>query len=347
MTLNTEIMVIVPQLAESVLFITLDSCRYDTFIDTQAPNLKSIGKVYKAMAPSYFTYASHQAMFVGFTPGIAEEYQSFLNPKYGKIFRMAGSAAFSRNSGDYFSLRGKNIIDGFKRQGFLTIGSGAVAWFNPATETGQNLTKDFDDFYYPGDTYSLDRQLDWISKYLQDSEQKVFVFLNIGETHTPYYHKGASWDKDYNPCIPFGENNSASECRKRQRTCLEYVDSCLKTLLDAFADSTIFFCADHGDCWGEDGLWEHGFHHQKVLQVPLIFKLGAKLAPNEDPNDAISEYLSPIAKLEQKLRAYEQELSCCRQELQETQAKIQGMKTSKFWKLRNFWFKVKALLGFR
>jgi arylsulfatase A-like enzyme len=51
------------------------------------------------------------------------------------------------------------------------------------------------------------------------------------------------------------------------------VDLCLKPLLSAFKDSTIVICADHGDCWGEDGLWEHGFHHQKVLEVPLIFKL--------------------------------------------------------------------------
>lgn len=261
------------QKKQSILFITLDSCRYDTFVRAKAINLKATGKLYKAMAPGYFTYASHQAMFVGFTPGIANQSKAFINPKYGKIFRMVGSAAFNK-TGDHFALEGHNIIEGFKRQGFLTIGSGAVGWFNPETETAKALIQDFDAFYYPGDTYSLEKQLEWINPYLQNPEQQVFVFLNIGETHTPYYYKGADWNPDYNPCIPFSENNDADECRKRQLACLEYVDSLLEPLLNAFKDSTMFVCADHGDCWGEDGLWEHGFHHEKVLEVPLIFKLG-------------------------------------------------------------------------
>lgn len=263
------------QQRESILFITLDSCRYDTFVTAKASNLKAVGKLYQAMAPSYFTYASHQAMFVGFTPGIAQPQEAFVNPKYAKIFRMIDSAASITNTGDFFALKGKNIIEGFKRQGFLTIGSGAVGWFNPETETGQTLSQDFDHFFYPGNTYSLEKQLAWIYPYLRDSEQKIFVFLNIGETHIPYYFNGAEWSPDDNPCIPFATNNNKNECRLRQLACLEYVDSMLKPLLTAFNHSNIFICADHGDCWGEDGLWEHGFHHEKVLEVPLIFKLAA------------------------------------------------------------------------
>ena len=38
----------------------------------------------------------------------------------------------------------------------------------------------------------------------------------------------------------------------------------------------VIVCADHGDCWGEDGLWEHGVSHEKTLEVPLLFRL----APN-------------------------------------------------------------------
>jgi len=30
-----------------------------------------------------------------------------------------------------------------------------------------------------------------------------------------------------------------------------------------------------GDCRGEDGKWEHGIHHEKVLEVPLLFRLAA------------------------------------------------------------------------
>ena len=34
-------------------------------------------------------------------------------------------------------------------------------------------------------------------------EQPLLLFLNVGETHVPYWHKGAPWDRDDNPCVPF------------------------------------------------------------------------------------------------------------------------------------------------
>ena len=75
---------------ESVLFITLDSCRYDTFINAKIPNLRAVGPIYRCMAPGNFTYSSHAAMFMGFTPGVAEASESFVNPLFGKIFKMRG-----------------------------------------------------------------------------------------------------------------------------------------------------------------------------------------------------------------------------------------------------------------
>jgi sulfatase-like protein len=257
----------------SILFITLDSCRYDTFQEAQIPHLKSIGKLYRAMAPGNFTFSSHAAMFVGFTPGVAEQAEPFVNPKFAKIFKMAHGGFASKREA-FMILEGANIIEGLKRLDYFTLGSGAVNWFNPQTETGRYLSRDFDHFYFPGNYFLLKKQLAWISDNLRHSKQPVFVFLNIGETHVPYYYEGAPWNPDDNPCIPFSETNNVYECRRRQITCLEYVDSLLAPLLEAFRDGTIIICADHGDCWGEDGLWEHGIYHKKVLEVPLLFKLG-------------------------------------------------------------------------
>jgi len=265
------------QSEKSVLLITLDSCRYDTFLDADIPHLKGVGKLYRAMAPGNFTYSSHAAMFVGFTPGVAERAEPFINPKYGKIFKIVG-AGFPGKGTEHMVLEGRNIIDGFKRQGYLTIGSGAVGWLIPQTETGQLLSKDFDKFYYPGNTYSLARQIAWIEDALVDLKTAVFVFLNIGETHVPYYYEGAPWSFEDNPCVPFSQKNNAEECRRRQRACLEFVDRLLAPLLDAFRQGTTVICSDHGDCWGEDGLWEHGIHHEKVLEVPLIFRLNRQSA---------------------------------------------------------------------
>ena len=41
----------------SILFITLDSCRYDTFEGADVPNMRSVGPVHKAKAPGNFTFA--------------------------------------------------------------------------------------------------------------------------------------------------------------------------------------------------------------------------------------------------------------------------------------------------
>lgn len=261
----------VPQ--DSMLLITLDSCRYDTFVEATAPTLKSLGEVHRAMAPSYFTYGSHAAMFVGFTPGVAEVEQPFLNPKYGKIFRVVGPD-FPGKSREHVVLKGRNIIDGFRRNGFLTVGTGAVRWFDPASDTGKILSQDFKRFFYPGNTWSISRQVAWLLEQINGAVgRSVFAFLNVGETHVPYYHEGAPWDRRYNPCVPFSSDNDATECRRRQLRCLEYCDGLLGPLLSAFSEASVVVCGDHGDCWGEDGLWAHGISHPKVLEVPLLFRI--------------------------------------------------------------------------
>jgi hypothetical protein len=238
--------------------------------------MKSIGTLHKAKSPSYFTFGSHSAMFVGFTPGISCKQESFLNPKYGKIFKMV-NAGFAGKGTEHIVLEGENIIQGFNNLNYTTIGSGGVGWFDPNTDTGKVLGKDFQFFNYPGNSFSLGKQIEWINKKIQENNEKpLFVFLNIGETHVPYYFLDAPWDKNYNPCVPFSDKNDADECKKRQTKCLEFVDMKISSLLEQFSESNIVICADHGDCWGEDGLWEHGIFHDKVFEVPLIFKLNSK-----------------------------------------------------------------------
>jgi len=259
------------QHVQSILFVTLDSCRFDAFIQANLPNLRSIGPLHRAMAPSYFTYGSHAAMFMGFTPGVAEVAMPHVNPKFAKFFKLVG-AGHAEKGGEFKSLEGRSVIDGLRRAGYLTVGAGAVGWFNPSSFAGRQLTRDFDRFFYGGGTSSLPRQLSWLGGEL-DPDRPVFAFVNVGETHVPYVFEGAPWDASWNPCVPFGQANDAAECRRRQVACLEYVDRTLEPLLAAFRESSVIVCADHGDCWGEDGLWEHGIHHPKVLEVPLLYHL--------------------------------------------------------------------------
>ncbi|ARN81109.1 hypothetical protein [Methylocystis bryophila] len=258
---------------DSVLFVTLDSCRFDTFLAASAPNMKAIAPLHKASAPSHFTFGSHAAMFVGFTPSIGGCGEPFLDNKFAKIFKLAGGG-YSGNKPE-FDLTGTNVIAGFRRLGYTTIGSGAVGWFDPQTETGRNLTCDFEHYFYVGTDGA--KQIAWMRQRIEAANDKpVFCFLNLGETHVPYWHKGASWSRNDNPCQPYGKTNRADDCRLRQRLCCEYIDREIKDLLEPFFGATILICADHGDCWGEDNLWEHGVSHSMTLTVPLIVRIRGK-----------------------------------------------------------------------
>ena len=258
---------------QSVLFVTIDSCRYDTMAAGEAPNLRDIGALYRAQAPSYFTYGSHAAMFMGFTPGIAAARRPIVNPKFAKLFRLAGPGSSSRSE-DGFTLTGRTIVDGFRRAGYATIGTGAVDWFDTGTEPGRILSADFEQFRYFGNFHFLASQLAWIDQMLEaERERPCFVFLNVGETHIPYWHEGASWSAEDNPCLPFQSADRSADCRARQLACLAYVDRLVGPLLARFREATTLVCGDHGDCWGEDGLWAHGFAHPMTLTVPLMVRL--------------------------------------------------------------------------
>lgn len=266
----------------SVLFITLDSCRYDTAVAASAPNIKGLGALHRVFAPGTFTYSSHAAMFMGFTPGEPLRRQPYVNPKYAKIFRLSGGGS-SGPAQPYITLSGRSIVHGFRRRGYAAYGTGAVAWFDPYRPTSRVLTRDFHRFFFPGNTYSIGRQMAFIDRVVEAETRPVFLFMNVGETHVPYYFNGAPWDRLPSPCVPFGEGNDASECRRRQVACLEFVDRALGPLLDRFRHANTVLCADHGDAWGEDGMWEHGIHHPKVLEVPLILRLNGSGAPDDEP----------------------------------------------------------------
>ena len=301
-------------MTDDILFVTLDSCRFDTFekaFDSGlVPNIASIGPLHKAFSPSYFTYGSHAAFWMGFTPGVVGCESPFLNPKAGKLFRLTYSGFIKNKNDQGLLLQGKNIIDGLRNSGYSAIGTGSVEWFNTSTDTGSVLAEPFEHFWFSGNTWSLNAQLSWINERLSElpEEKPRFVFLNVGETHVPYWHEGASWERWPSPCVPFGnEHCSATECSQRQTSCLEWVDRQLATLLDSFQDGTVLICADHGDCWGEDGLWEHGISHPATLTVPLLLRVRGvpveKTQVEENVVTSPSRFRSAFSRLKRWLKA--------------------------------------------
>ena len=257
----------------SVLFVTLDSCRFDSFQSAHAPALKAVGPLRSAQAPSYFTYGSHSAMFVGFTPGATLDAEPLLNPKYSKLFKLAG-AGFPSKGEEGYVLEGTDIVEGFRNLGFATMGVAAMGWFDPDVPTGRHLSHNFERFKFIGPRGQCAEGLAWLREEIAAAAGRdVFAFFNVGETHTPYHFEGAPWSRDDIPCWPFQTDDRRADCEMRQRACVEQIDRELAPLFEAFSGSTILLCADHGDAWGEDGAWEHGIAHPAVLTVPLLMRV--------------------------------------------------------------------------
>ncbi len=68
---------------------------------------------------------------------------------------------------------------------------------------------------------------------------------------------------------------------RAQRASLEYVDRELALLFTELKDYFAVICGDHGDCWGEDGLWGHGFYHPRVMEVPMVVLGNQPIAKHE------------------------------------------------------------------
>ena len=257
------------------LLLTLDSCRYDVLMAAETNVIDSYSSIVCAEAPANFTFASHQAFFVGMLPNAAENipyYNRFCKQLVG--LAEVGELQVAKDSFKRV-VSSWNMIQGFREQGFRTIGAGAMNWFRL-----ESLTTGFERFRYTGT--DADLQIDYLLSEIPP-DRSFFGFINFGETHAPYTFKGKtstcpvdvrarrmSW-----PPRERGQIGRASEAFLHQMACAEFLDRCLQRLFESLpGDTIVVLTADHGECFGEDGYWGHGVNHSKVFEVPLaIFRL--------------------------------------------------------------------------
>jgi hypothetical protein len=67
------------------------------------------------------------------------------------------------------------------------------------------------------------------------------------------------------------DSSGFSLLHKAQISALESLDCKINRLLDLIPKPLLLVISgNHGECFGEDGLWGHGFPHPRVMQVPLL-----------------------------------------------------------------------------
>ena len=291
---------------DDFLLVTWDSCRFDTYQKARTPHLDAFGPAHRAWAMATYTLPAHAAMFHGFLPH-AFETEPFYNRHVQQLWRIS-----HRNTHAApliaFPPRTKNIANGFENLGYYTAGVAAMSMFKHASE----LRRGFADFTVTKESEAR-RQNDVLITQLKSKKaanKPIFAFVNYGETHSPFRHQDMT---DFDPTVEEQFSHSRlfnQQCVKKEEwtfnhaafekqvSCAEFLDARTGELIDFLKHrgrpSTVVVCADHGECFGEHGLYGHAFYHEKVMEVPLlIFRVNAPPHPKpEVVNEPVEHHVS-------------------------------------------------------
>ena len=273
------------------LVIVVDSCRWDTFQLAATKNIDAHFEVVRAGAMGTFTYPAHLAMFQGFFPtagGKRPIYNRFEKSVY-RWFYKSRRPCLSELSGH------GSIPKVLRNKGYRTVAVGGVGWFNKRTP----MSLGFEHFLYrPSGSEALGAFINHVWVPLRSSREPCYGLLNFGTTHRPYKIPGMPPELARIRSPKSGNNYHSTfnpGLRDKQAACLKYTDGILGTLFDKLISTgsapklrtVACFCADHGDCMGEDNCYGHGFAHPSVMTVPLawtVFMPGGQSYPITEEN---------------------------------------------------------------
>lgn len=249
--------------AADILFITLDTLRYDVARDALkrglTPNLAKLlppGGWEERHSPASFTYAAHQSFFAGFLPTPCEP---GLHPRLFAA-RFEGSSTLTDQTCVFDEA---DIVTGLSNRGYYTFCIGGVGFFNKQNPLGRVLPDLFHESYWDPtlgvtDPCSTENQVKLAVRLLGNvqRERRVFLFINISALHQPN-----------NIFLQNGEHDTLES----HAAALSYVDSQLPPLFEAMqrrAPVLVIVCSDHGTAYGEDGYFGHRAAHEVIWTVP-------------------------------------------------------------------------------
>lgn len=249
----------------NIALITLDSLRYDAALQANTPNFDAlfaavrVDNWVKVGSHGTHTLASHISMLhAGILPcWNTNDVPGPYNRKKENLFK-AQLPWDRKTDAKYPTPSAPNIVTGFKKLNYRTLGIGGVHWFDTRYVTSGFWEKNyFEEFYWEEgfaeeEPNSFENQIKLIKNLLNGKDTRpLFFFLNISSTHIPYRN---------------GPRNVQG-----QAACLEYVDIHFPYLLKLLPKPChVIIVSDHGDCMGEDGLWGHAVYHPKVMEVPMV-----------------------------------------------------------------------------
>lgn len=273
--------------ANNFILITLDSCRYDSFVAAEPKTIQRLGQVERRWSYASWTSPSHYNFLIGLMPHTSPKHV-YASEYYKKDFLM-----FSERLG-IENLEFKSLIPQLyfptllhDTLGYRTNAMVSLPVLNPKTILNHGF-----------DTYKLmpkhNDMRAMVREMVFSEDQPSFYLLNVGETHYPYALPDEPPDewprisgvhgvfKHLDDEVVGGkliaredklfDDQKLRELQNRQVRAVKYVDSVVEELFDLVPDNTwITITADHGELFGEEGYFGHGpVQHEKVYEVPFV-----------------------------------------------------------------------------
>lgn len=269
----------------NLVFLILDSCRYDTFVAANTPNFDRIGKVEKRWSYASWTAPSHYAYLMGMMPHTSPK-GVYASEVYKEEFVQWVERLGIPNLSFRDFLPEISLPKVLGNNGYYCSAKVSMPVLNQFTP----INAHFDDYKLMGNHNDFAGMVEEI-EFADD--QPHFYFLNLGETHYPYMLTDAGLPhisgvhgvfkslgaqeaegsaKGEAKTEAFFDMAQMKELHQQQIKCTEYVDDLFGKLLDKAPENTYFIItADHGELFGEEGYFGHGpIMHEKCFEVPFI-----------------------------------------------------------------------------
>lgn len=272
----------------NLVFITYDSCRFDSAKAANAPNLARMGELEQRYAYASWTAPSHYTYLMGLIPHRSPAHV-YASEVYKEDFRKWADRLDIPHLKFETFLPQLSLPGMLKKHGYRTCARVSMPVLNPFTV----LNNAFDDYKLMpshNDFAGIVRDVNFTR------DQPSFWFINCGETHYPYMLEGSELPHisglhgvaktlaaggDGGGHLPHGNDMPADEffasdimkgLHAQQIRCVEYLDKLLGVLFDkAPSDTWFMIMGDHGEAFGEGGFFGHGpVMHEKVFEVPFV-----------------------------------------------------------------------------
>jgi hypothetical protein len=276
-----------PTGARNLIFVVLDSLRYDSWLAAQPATLATLGSVQRRWSYASWTAPSHYNLLMGLLPHssppevYASEYYKEDFQRYSERLGVQGMEFAKLLPSIFLPTYLKHQL-GYRTHAMVSM---------PVLNRHTVINRDFDTYELMpthNDMAAMLGQLEF------SDDRPAFYLLNVGETHYPYArpdedpsqwprisgvhgvfkHLGHSGEGEAAPTEPreFFDQQALAELRARQIRSVEYLDGVFARLFDLLPSNTwVIVTSDHGELFGEDRFFGHGpVAHEKVFEVPFV-----------------------------------------------------------------------------